>query len=394
MNPTILAQPQISLRKQFSTGSGASSPNRVILKPAPGKPGTTARFSMLPTTKPRFGAMGASITFQVGLLAVILIVPLVFPQKMIPKLIFSVMPLTTPMTEVPVAPKQPPPVRPKPQPLPPPVVEEAVVAPPPPQPKVIAPRNLTPKVQPKVTAPVEAPKVEEALPTPKIDPVMAVPARPRPPVENVSLNTGSAAPTTLPKKTDPSKVQTGGFGDPNGVSGPSNPNVRANANGRGSFDLPNGPGYGNGTGGANGARGTVASVGFGNGTAIQPTGSGKRPGTVQSEGFNQAVVEPTSKPKEQQSQAAAVQPIVILEKPKPQYSKEARDHRIEGTVLVSVIFKANGEIVVQGVVKGLGHGLDELAMQDAKLIKYKPAISNGQAVDFPATVHIEFLLAY
>ncbi|MFZ0818959.1 MAG: energy transducer TonB [Candidatus Acidiferrales bacterium] len=393
MNPTILAQPQISLRKQFSTGSGATSPNHVILKPAPGKHGTTARFSLLPQTKPRLGAMGASITFQVGLLAIILIVPLVFPQKMIPKLLFNVMPLTTPQVDVPVPAKQPPPVRPKPQPLPPPV-EEAVVAPPPPQPKVIAPRNLTPKVQPKVTAPVEAPKVEEVLPTPKIDTVIAAPARPRPPVETGLMSTGSAAPATLPKKMDPSKVQTGGFGDPNGVSGPSNPNVRANVNGRGSFDLPNGPGYGNGTGGANGARGTVASAGFGNGTAIPPTGGGKRTGTVQSGGFSQATVETDNKPKQQQTQAAAVQPIVILEKPKPQYSKEARDLKIEGTVLVSVVFKANGEIVVQGIAKGLGHGLDELAMQDAKLIKYKPAISNGQPVDFPATVHIEFLLAY
>jgi len=393
MNPTILAQPQISLQKQFSTGSGATSPNRVVLKPAPGKPGTTARFSLLPQTKPRFGAMGVSISFQVGLVAFILILPLVFPQKMIPKILFNVMPLATPQTDVPMPPKQPPPVRPKPQVAPPPV-EEAVVTPPPPQPKIIAPRNLTPKVQPKVAAPVEAPKVVEALATPKIDMPIATPSRPRPPVETGMISTGSAAPATLPKSMDPSKVQTGGFGDPNGVSGPSNPNARANVNGRGSLDLPNGPGYGNGTGGANGARGTVASAGFGNGTAIQPTGSGRRTGTVQSGGITQAVVETDTKPKQQQTQAAAVQPIVILEKPKPQYSKEARDLRIEGTVLVSVIFKANGEIIIQGVVKGLGHGLDELAIQDAKLIKYKPAISNGQPVDFPATVHIEFLLAY
>jgi TonB family protein len=390
MNPTILAQPQISLRRQFSTGSGASSPNRVVLKPAPGKSGTTARFSLLPQTKPRFGAMGVSMTFQMALLATILIVPLVFPQKMIPKLIFNVMPLTSPLTEVPVQPKQPA-VRPKPQPAP---VVEAAVTPPPPQPKVIAPRNLAPKVQPKVTAQVEAPKFEAPVVAPKIDMSVPQPARPRPPVETGMMNTGSAAPATLPKGTDPSKVQTGGFGDPNGVSGPSNPNVRANANGRGSYDLPPGPGYGNGTGGANGARGTVASAGFGNGTAIPPTGGGRRGGTVQSGGFTQATVETENRPRQQQTQAAAVQPIVILDKPKPQYSKEARDLRIEGTVLVSVIFKANGEIQVVGIVKGLGHGLDEMAIQAAKQIKYKPAISNGQPVDFPATAHIEFLLAY
>ncbi len=392
MNPTILPQPQISLRRGFPIGSGAPSPNRMILTPAPGKSGTTARFSLLPQSKPRFGALGASMTLQAGLLALILIIPLVFPQKMIPNLVFNVMPLATPMTDVPVPPK-PPAVRPKPQPVP--VRVEEAVTPPPPQPKVIAPRNLTPKVQPKVAAQVEAPKVDAPVVNPKMDMNIAQPPRPRPPVQTGMMNTGSAAPPTLPKTLDPSKVQTGGFGDPNGVSGPSNPNLRANVNGRGSFDLPPGPGYGNGTGGANGARGTVASSGFGNGTAIPPTGGGgRRGGTVQSGTFSQATVETEKKPPQQQTQAAAVQPIVILEKPKPQYTKEARDLRIEGTVEVSVIFKANGEIQIQGVVKSLGHGLDEMAIKDAKLIKYKPAISNGQPVDFPATVHIEFLLAY
>ena len=40
---------------------------------------------------------------------------------------------------------------------------------------------------------------------------------------------------------------------------------------KGSFDLPSGPGYGNGTGGSRGARGVVASAGFGSGVA---TGDG------------------------------------------------------------------------------------------------------------------------
>jgi len=393
MNPTILAQPQISLRKHFSTGSGAQPVNRMILRPPTGTVGTTARLALLPDSKTRFGAMGLSATFQVGLLAFILIIPLVFPQKLIPKLVFEVMPLATPPTEVPMPPKQPA-VRPKPLPTPPP--QEVAETPlPAPQPKIVAPRNLAPKVQPKVSAVVEAPKFEAPAVSPRIDMNVPQPPRPRPPVETGVMSTGSAAPATLPKTTDPSKVQTGGFGDPNGVSGPSNPNVRANVNGRGSLALPPGPGYGNGTGGANGARGTVASAGFGNGTAIPPTGNGgRRTGTVQSGGFTQATVETDNKPRQQQTEAAAVQPIVILDKPRPQYTKEARDLHIEGEVLLNVIFKANGEIQVLGVSKGLGHGLDEKAVQAAKLIKYKPAIRNNQPVDFPATVHIEFLLAY
>ena len=100
------------------------------------------------------------------------------------------------------------------------------------------------------------------------------------------------------------------------------------------------------------------------------------------------------KPKQQNNQAAAVQPIEITEKPRPEYTPEARALKLEGQVVVAVIFKANGEIIVQNVVQGLGHGLDEMAVKAAQHIKYKPAISNGQPVDFPARVRIEFQLAY
>lgn len=84
----------------------------------------------------------------------------------------------------------------------------------------------------------------------------------------------------------------------------------------------------------------------------------------------------------------------ITDKPKPEYTEEARALKLEGEVILKVNFKANGQIEVLGVTRGLGHGLDESAMRAAQKIKYKPAISNGQPVDFPATVHIEFQLAY
>jgi TonB family protein len=49
---------------------------------------------------------------------------------------------------------------------------------------------------------------------------------------------------------------------------------------------------------------------------------------------------------------------------------------------------------VNRVVSGLGHGLDEAAGRAAQQIKFKPAKQDGQAVDFPARVRIEFRLAY
>jgi TonB family protein len=370
----------------------------MILKPAPGKQAKIARLDLLPQGKSRWSSMGTSMAVQAAVLGVVLLIPLVMPPAMLPKVVFNLTPLETPMTEVPVPPPpKPSAIRPKAPVPPPPPVEEAVVPEPIRQPKILAPHVEPPKPQPKVEAKVEAPKVDQTFDTPKVDIEnnMALPAKPRAPIQTGVINTGSAAPATITKNLPPEKVQTGGFGDPNGVAGPANPNKGANANARGSFNLPPGPGYGNGTGGANGARGTIQSTGFGNGTAIPPSGDGgaRHSGSVQQGVFAAAVVEPDT-PKSQTQAAAAVQPIEILDKPRPQYTQEARDLKIEGDVVVQVVFKANGEVQILGVSQSLGHGLDEMAMKAAKLIKYKPAVSNGQPVDFPAKVHIEFQLAY
>jgi TonB family protein len=159
------------------------------------------------------------------------------------------------------------------------------------------------------------------------------------------------------------------------------------------MDLPPGPGYGNGTGGANGARGTIGSAGFGNGTAIPPTSSGRRT-TVQQSGFSDAA-KITEAPKKAAAQStAAVQPVEILAKPRPAYTEEARHLKLEGEVLLEAVFGANGQVQIIRVIRGLGHGLDESAIRAAQQIRYKPAAREGQPVDFPATVHIVFQLAY
>ena len=68
--------------------------------------------------------------------------------------------------------------------------------------------------------------------------------------------------------------------------------------------------------------------------------------------------------------------------------------RIEGDVVLDLVFLANGTIQVNNVISGLGHGLDEAAVRAAQQIKFKPAKRDGQPVDFPARVRIEFQLAY
>ena len=146
---------------------------------------------------------------------------------------------------------------------------------------------------------------------------------------------------------------------------------------------------------ANGQRGIIASTGFGNGVAIPPAGGGKKAGSVQTSGFSNSNDVVALTPKKKMDDSPAVEPVVILAKPRPVYSAEAIKLNLEGEVLLEVVFPASGgEVQVNRVVKGLGHGLDEAAMKAAQQIKYKPALSNGHPVDFPAVVHIVFQIAY
>ena len=87
-------------------------------------------------------------------------------------------------------------------------------------------------------------------------------------------------------------------------------------------------------------------------------------------------------------------PVNILDKPKPEYTAEGRSLKLEGDVVIDMVFLSNGTIQVNRVVSGLGHGLDEAAVRAAQQIKFKPAKREGQPVDFPARVRIEFRMAY
>jgi TonB family protein len=297
----------------------------------------------------------------------------------------QVVPLAMPVTEVPVAPP-PAAVKPKAAPAQPKPVEVKLN---PKQPHIfVTPKVLKPKIER-----IEAKAPDLAAQTPVLEAKLIdstnQPKRPREEVKVNNLNIGSAAAPTL--NVAVSKVQTGGFGDPNGLPGKGDTNKTTNVNRQGSPALPGGPGYGNGTGGDKGARGPVASTGFGNGIANPPQG-GKQ-GAVQKSGFgDQTVV--AEAPKKKASTDSGTSQVDILSKPRPEYTAEGRSLKLEGDVVVDVVFLANGKVEVSRVVSGLGHGLDEAAVRAAQQIQFKPAKREGEVVDFPARVRIEFRLAY
>lgn len=265
---------------------------------------------------------------------------------------------------------------------PPPVV--AKVEPPPiPTPATPEPKPQPPRVE---TGKFDAPPVEAPKPS----------GNPNKPIETGLFSGSSATPTV---KAKVGQVQTGGFGDPDGapVGKQTNNHPALTIAKMGSFDLPQGDGYGNGGGGSKGIRGVVASAGFGNGVAEPGSGDrgGVHGGSVKASGFGD-MTPTTSEPARSAAKAAApapMTPVEILEKPKPAYTAEARQMKIEGEVLLKVMFRSSGEVEVLGVERGLGHGLDESAMNAARKIRFKPAQRQGQPVDYSATVHIVFELA-
>jgi TonB family protein len=113
---------------------------------------------------------------------------------------------------------------------------------------------------------------------------------------------------------------------------------------------------------------------------------------VRAGGFDSSTV-PAAPPQRQMEQVRPTE-VEILLKPRPAYTEEARRLKIEGEVLVKILFAASGDVKVLGVEKGLGHGLDEAAVQAAANIRFKPAKRGGVAVDSTAVARITFQLAY
>ncbi|MFZ0800283.1 MAG: energy transducer TonB [Terriglobales bacterium] len=260
-------------------------------------------------------------------------------------------------------------------------------------PKLIVPREVrAPKPQPQE---IEPPKVAMNTFAPAI---LKTTSGARPVLIHTGEFQGSSMAPTV--NAPISKVQTGGFGDPNGLkpSENSKPNGKLIAAAAGSFDMPVGPGQGNGSGGAKGIKGTVASADFGNGVATGGQGDGRRSGRgsagVQSSGFGSQEVAQNTPHIQRVDSGPPTTPVEITYKPNPVYTEEARSLKLEGEVLLEVEFAANGQLHVNRVVRGLGHGLDEAAVAAATKMRFKPALRNGQPMDSTAIVHVVFQLAY
>jgi TonB family protein len=82
----------------------------------------------------------------------------------------------------------------------------------------------------------------------------------------------------------------------------------------------------------------------------------------------------------------------ILYREKAKYTENARQNRVQGAVVLSVIFGADGKIHNIRVVRGLPHGLTETSIEAAQHIRFQPAIHNSRPVSVQATLEFNFAL--
>jgi TonB family protein len=286
----------------------------------------------------------------------------------------------------------------------------APTTPPPPAHKVkLTPPKLTPPPDPPKLQ-MEAPKIEMPKPNPEPKPIQIEAKITLPEVKAAHKPAVILAPqpkaaltAAMPAQNNQVKPSTAPvhLGQTFGVT--PNPNatrsatVAAIGNPYGGMQGPavaphgvvGSTGIGNGmrSGSNAGMVGKVASAGIPGATG---TGTAGAYGKVGSAGIPTAT-------------AVAVMPKVaaapvstnleLISKPAVQYTSEARQLKVQGDVVLRVTFLANGQVVVQGVLRGLGHGLDEEARRVAQQIRFRPATRDGRPVDLTTNITITFQLA-
>jgi TonB family protein len=86
------------------------------------------------------------------------------------------------------------------------------------------------------------------------------------------------------------------------------------------------------------------------------------------------------------------QPAVPLNRPRPNYTEEARKNKIQGVVLARALVGADGTVRQVAIRRGIGSGLDSEAILAVSQMRFRPAMKNGQPVATWITLEVEFNL--
>lgn len=129
-----------------------------------------------------------------------------------------------------------------------------------------------------------------------------------------------------------------------------------------------GPGTGGGVG-----TGTGTGIGEGDGSGIGPGSGGGTGGGPYRPG-------------------SGISPPRLLREVKPDYTEEARQHGVEGEVVVEIVVSRDGSVGDIRLVHGLGYGLNERAIASVRQWRFAPAQRRGVPVDVLVEVAVEFRL--
>lgn len=152
-------------------------------------------------------------------------------------------------------------------------------------------------------------------------------------------------------------------------------------------DNPNLPNLGNPmsarvTGPASNGTGTGAGIGSGRGGGIGGgTGPGHGPG--EGGGFGGGIYK--------LGEIGVTAPVPIST-PDPDYSEEARKAKYQGTVTLYAIIGPDGKPRNLKVVRSLGMGLDEKALERVRTWLFQPGKKNGQPVAVAMSIEVDFHL--
>jgi TonB family protein len=215
----------------------------------------------------------------------------------------------------------------------------------------------------------ETPASHGKLPTAQLEVPPILTANPKPPaISQPHL------PTPVTIQVDPALVKPDprdiAYGDPRSTatipsSGPGRGGGMGDGTGGGV-----GPGEGGGYGPGNGGN-------MGGGPRVDGGGGSGGPGGGRE--YNRPF-----KPAEVSVRA------VIISKPEPGFTEEARQQNVTGTVRLRAVLSASGEVTNISVVNSLPSGLTEKAIAAARQIKFRPAQKDGRAVSQYVTLEYNF----
>jgi protein TonB len=118
-------------------------------------------------------------------------------------------------------------------------------------------------------------------------------------------------------------------------------------------------------------NGSGTGLGSGNGSGIGPGSGGNMGGGPKRIG-------------------GGVSAPVLIFSVEPEFSEEARKAKVAGNVLVNLWVDTNGNPSHVHVIRGVGMGLDEKAMEAVRQYKFKPAMENGKPVLVELNVEVNF----